>query len=144
MAVEKPDLNADQPESGAEKLAANTEQIAQSARQQMADIDKEFGEKLNSMGSKISSGKSRYETTKAKSSNTSGMDPESARGLGTGLTVAYAIIGVPLFGWAVGMGIDQLTKNNAPGSLQWASVLALVGSVVGVTFAVIVASRMNK
>ncbi len=145
MAVEKPDLNDDQPESEAEKLASNTEQIAQSARQQMADIDKEFGEKLNSMGSKISSGKSRYEETKVTvNSNPSGLDPESARGLGTGLTIAYAIIGMPLVGWAIGALIDRASNNTGPNNLEWAAVLTLLGSVVGVTFAIFVASRMSK
>lgn len=145
MAVEKPGENPEEPQSAVEELHTNTEKIAQSARSQMEEIDRDFDSKLKDMGSKISSGRSRYEANKAKpDNNTSGMDPESARGLGTGLTVAYAIIGVPLFGWGVGMGIDHFTNNNAPGSLQWASVLALIGAVVGVTFAVIVAGRMNK
>jgi len=145
MAVEKPGENPEQPESVLEGLTASTEKIAQSARSQMEEIDRDFDSKLQDMGAKISSGRNRYEANKARpSNNTSGMDPETARGLGTGLTVAYAIIGVPLFGWGVGMGIDHFTNNNAPGSLQWASVLALAGAVVGVTFAVIVAGRMNK
>lgn len=145
MAVEKPEEFSEQPESGVEELKANTGKIAQSARAQMEEIDRDFDSKLQDMGNKISSGRNRYEASKTKpANNSSGLDPESSRSLGTGLTVAYAIIGVPLFGWGVGMMIDHFTQNNTPGSLQWASVLALIGAVLGVTFAVVVAGRMNK
>ncbi len=63
-------------------------------------------------------------------------DAESHRGLGIGLSVAYTIIGVPLLAIAIGWAMD-----NAQGTNVYRGLGALIGSVVGIVFAIVLLNK---
>lgn len=62
--------------------------------------------------------------------------PEGGRSLGRGLQVAYAIIGVPIVGFLVGLAIDTVS-----GGMFWRGILTILGATVAVWYAIKSASR---
>ena len=54
-------------------------------------------------------------------------DQESARGLGTGLMAAYALIGLPMVGAGAGYLLNRVTGGNA-----WLPIFAILGMVAGI------------
>ncbi len=72
------------------------------------------------------------------------MTPTEARGIGVGLTVAYSIIGTPLFMYGVGMLIDSAVGTPATATLKWSSGLLMIGALIGVSFAIYTTQKLNK
>lgn len=94
-------------------------------------IDPAFEERLKAVETKGIEHKRKRETLKAQESKRNRVDAASTKGLGVGMTVAYAILGMPLFGAAVGWFIDQRL-----GISMWQGILMLVGAVAGIAFTV--------
>ena len=117
------------------------EDIADRARSRADDLDREFSERINSLDARMNAGRARHEASRIKAQRESMSDPESARGLGVGLTVAYAIIGTPILLFLVGIGVDKLVGVPADAPMKWSAGLGLLGMIVGVTFAIMVANR---
>jgi F0F1-type ATP synthase assembly protein I len=65
-----------------------------------------------------------------------GQDRDAARGLGVGLAAAYAMVGLPLAGVAVGYLLDKPT-----GGTFWKAALTLLGAIVGIWFAAVQVNR---
>ncbi len=65
------------------------------------------------------------------------LDAESTRGLGVGLTIAYAIIGVPLVGFGAGWLLDRAMG----GGTLWQALGTVFGAVAAIAYAVKVTSR---
>jgi F0F1-type ATP synthase assembly protein I len=59
-------------------------------------------------------------------------DAQSTKGLGVGLTAAYAILGMPLVGALIGYFIDR-----SLGTEIYLGILTLIGAVAGVVFAIL-------
>lgn len=55
---------------------------------------------------------------------------DTGKGLGLGLQVAYAIIGVPIVGFGVGYAIDM-----AVGGVFWRGILTIAGATAAVWYA---------
>jgi F0F1-type ATP synthase assembly protein I len=66
-------------------------------------------------------------------------DGESARGLGIGLTVAYAIIGTPLLGFGIGYLIDGNSTVKT-----WSGILGMIGAFAGVGYCVYILNRTQQ
>ena len=79
----------------------------------------------------------RRRAEKVEKSRQYAKEQDSAQGLGIGLTIAYAIIGAPVLGYFVGLGIDKLTHR------QDAAFFALGGVVLGFFAAIMIANRQN-
>lgn len=94
-------------------------------------IDPDFEERLKAVEMKGIEHKRKRETVKAQESKRNRVDAASTKGLAVGMTVAYAILGMPLFGAAVGWFIDQRL-----GISMWQGILMLVGAVAGIAFTV--------
>lgn len=112
-------------------------EIADEARRQMDEVAREFEERLSRLESRSQVARRRHEQRKERLAEARARDKESYRGLGLGMTIAYAIIGAPLAGFFVGWGLDALMGG---GTLARA-FLTLAGAVAGVTFAVVVLNR---
>jgi F0F1-type ATP synthase assembly protein I len=67
------------------------------------------------------------------------MTPEGARGLALGLTIAYAILGLPMFGFVVGWVVDRQLDSQF-----WAGALTLVGAIGGIVFAFFAVQRGER
>lgn len=96
-----------------------------------SQIDAAFEERLKAVETKAVEHKRKRETVKAQESKRSALDAASTKGLGVGMTVAYAILGMPLVGAGVGWLIDQRL-----GISMWQGILMLVGAVAGIAFTV--------
>jgi len=134
--------NSERP--NVEDLHAGTTEIADAARDSMNQIDKDFNDKLDSIGNRVQTARKSADKFKPESNNSSGMTPTEARGIGVGLTVAYSIIGTPLFMYGVGMLIDNAVGTPATATLKWSSGLLMLGALFGVTFAIYTTQRLNK
>lgn len=75
---------------------------------------------------------------KAKASLSGSLDQKSSLSTGLGLSLAYTIIGTPLLGYALGLGINKVT-----GTQGWQIWLTLIGSVIGIGWTVMVVNRNN-
>jgi hypothetical protein len=137
--------NNETPErTSVDDLHAGTSEIADAARDSIHQIDKDFDEKLNNIGDRVQSARQSADKFKPESNNASGMTPTEARGIGVGLTVAYSIIGTPLFMYGVGLLIDNATGTPATATLKWSSGLLLLGAIFGVGFAIYTTQKLNK
>ncbi len=83
--------------------------------------------------------KEQRQRTTSEKERTQKQEAADYRGLGVGMTVAYAIIGMPIFGWLIGLIIDSRLKTES-----WRTNLALIGVVAGIGFAFFVLQRQEK
>lgn len=115
------------------------EEIAEEARQKISETSNEFEARMAELEKRGAAAKARYEATKTKVATERKESGDSARGLGIGLAVAYAIIGAPLAGFGAGFLIDK-----ANGGDTWKGILGLIGSVAGVAYAILILNREEK
>lgn len=143
MADDVPESNPAPQESepsafdeGIERL----EQLAESARGgHVPEPDEAFAERLATFERQFEEAKARREKRAQEEKRKAKSDQEAARGLGLGLSIAYTIIGLPIFGFAVGWAIDQrLGTELAKG------FCVLAGSIVGLTMAIVMLNRANR
>ena len=66
-------------------------------------------------------------------------DAKANKGLGIGLAIAYALLGLPMVGLGVGYLLDRALDATA-----WKGVGTLVGAVAGIAFAVLMLNRENS
>lgn len=66
-------------------------------------------------------------------------DAESHRQLGVGLSIAYAIIGMPVVGYGLGYLLDAGKPNQL-----WTPWTSLAGCLLGVIYALFVLNRENQ
>lgn len=133
-----PDCEPRDLHSESERLKQSAaEAIAQAA--EGAQLDPEFEKRLQTVESKALEHKRKRETVAAQESKRMASDSESTRGLGVGMTVAYAILGMPLLGAAVGWLIDQRI-----GTSLWQGIFMLLGAVAGIAFTVITIQKNDK
>lgn len=67
------------------------------------------------------------------------MTPEGARSLALGMTIAYSILGIPMFGFLVGWLVDKQLESQF-----WAGALTLIGAVAGIAFAFFAVQRGER
>jgi F0F1-type ATP synthase assembly protein I len=83
--------------------------------------------------------KAKREAQVAEQTRQTRATQESTQGLGAGLMVAYALIGIPLAGGLVGLGLKSMTGNPI-----WVSVFGLGGMILGVYGAYIMSKRTGQ
>lgn len=96
----------------------------------------EFEERLRQLEDKAAATKSRRDTIQAQEQEKLKSDGKSAVGVGVGMTIAYAILGVPMLGALLGWLIDRSLGTNL-----FKGLLTLGGAVLGIVFAVITSNR---
>lgn len=102
-------------------------------------IDEEFDTRLRNLEEKAAASKRFRDAHRKRTERRLKQDQEDYRGLGLGLTIAYAILGMPVAGWFVGWLIDR----NA-GTQFWTPILAFVGVMGGLGFAISMLYRHQK
>jgi F0F1-type ATP synthase assembly protein I len=96
----------------------------------------EFEERFKNLESRVGNTQQRRAEEKKQADRKLHSDAQAAKGAGVGLTIAYAILGLPMMGALIGYLIDKELGTNL-----WKGILTLIGAVIGVTFAVVVANR---
>ncbi|MGV3615791.1 MAG: hypothetical protein ACO1SV_10700 [Fimbriimonas sp.] len=99
----------------------------------------DFDERLRDLEARAEAAKQRRQGKASAEQRKIEREADSNRGLGVGLTVAYAIIGVPLFGILVGWLVDR-----SMGTDLFKGLGALLGSIVGVAGAVFILNRYQN
>lgn len=142
MNNERPDLPQSEEDAAlaqGEALNSRIDEIRAEAAAKIEAADDDLETKLNQMAAQATAGRKRAENREVGQKNEM-FDRSTARGAGIGLTVAYAIIGVPVFGYGVGWLIDQ--SRGTPD--RFASILGLLGCFAGVGFAFFVLNKENQ
>lgn len=119
-----------------EKILANTnvddEKVAEEEHEQ-------FDQRIRDLEHKVKTAQNGANQATSSSGSLSGsLDQKSSLSTGLGLSLAYTIIGAPLLGYAVGLGINKLT-----GTQGWQIWLTLIGSVIGIGWTMMVVNRNN-
>lgn len=143
--MDKPDSPNSNPEnpSPTDILQDQTEEIANQARQKINAIDDQFDQKADALEERLKTAKARADKQKPENNNVSGMTPSDARSLGSGLTIAYGLMGSVIGLWGVGKIIDNIQGNTGPTDFQLAPIFAMAGMVIGIVFAIYVTQRTN-
>lgn len=94
--------------------------------------DEEIDARLATNKQRLDQARKKHEATKG----TGPLDPKTARGMGVGLSAAYAIIGLPLVGAGLGWLIDR-----ALGTTFIIAILAVAGLIGGMFHAVQLSNR---
>jgi F0F1-type ATP synthase assembly protein I len=115
--------------------AAMHERLAEAGRAGVSDED-EFDRRLRDLEQRMASRQRDYVASKSEQDRVREADRQSAKGLGVGLAVAYAIVGTPMLGAGIGWLID-----NRVGSDAWVGILTLCGAALGVAFAILILNR---
>lgn len=114
------------------------EEIADEARRKIDEADAEFADRLKSLEERAAQSKSRRETQAKQKAKEDQSSAEAAKGLGVGLTVAYAILGMPLAGLGIGWLIEKMG-----GPAGWQSGLIVLGATLGVVFAIVFVNKVQ-
>lgn len=98
----------------------------------------DFDERLRHLEVRTGKVRDQQTTSKANAEREREANAKSSRGLGVGLSIAYTIIGIPLFGILFGWLADRQLGTNL-----YKGVGALVGAVIGIVFAVVLMNRAD-
>lgn len=102
-------------------------------------IDAEFEERMRKLEERVQESKTVREAQQRETKRQLQSERESARGLGIGLSIAYTIIGLPLFGYGVGYFIDQSTGGQAA-----KGIAMMIGAIAGIAMAFVMLNRQEK
>lgn len=119
------------------KLEDEVRAARDAALEQSAEIQRRLDSRLLEIESRGARelGKRRAQEAKELKESLSGGD--MAKGTGVGVSVAYAIIGLPLVGYGLGWLADRGTDSNVFGIVGFC-----VGGAFGVWFAMVQVKRM--
>lgn len=111
-------------ERKARELLQNPIPTSEPAHEKLQEVEAEFSERLRGLDQRLSVAKVNKEKgdEKAKQTLIAGQD---AQGLSTGLSIAYAILGIPILFGAIGLVVDKM----------FATALAGIFTVTGVVLA---------
>jgi F0F1-type ATP synthase assembly protein I len=96
----------------------------------------EFDERFRQLEDASRQARGKYDNERLEKDRIRREDAKSAAGLGYGLAIAYAIIGVPLLGALIGWVIDSRL-----GTTLWTGILTVLGAVVGIGYALVLINR---
>lgn len=102
-------------------------------------VHAEFTDRIREADRRLVHSRARRETKEGKRRSVQESEADAARGLGMGLSAAYAIIGCPLLGAGVGFLIDRGT-----GSTAGVTVGTVAGAGLGMAAAIWILSRNEK
>jgi len=125
----------------AERYLEIEEEIAQT-RQQFevgAALNDEFNDRLEAIERRAKGEKARRDAQKSQAVKQGAQIAKDAKGLGAGLTIAYAIIGLPLAGAGIGWLLDR-----AGGGTLFVTVGTLLGAALGIAMALYLLNRENS
>ncbi len=132
----------DEEKTPEEILADRASLAANQGRAQADALHDDFEQRLAGIEAKASAAKQTFANTQSQAvagGKVAGQTGEEARDLGIGLSIAYAIIGVPIVFFLTGLAIERGTPG---GPIQ--SSLGLIGAVVGVAYAFIAVAKKQR
>jgi F0F1-type ATP synthase assembly protein I len=119
------------------ELEENTTRAANEHRS-AAEFDDHFEDRLKGLEERAKGARLGQQQINAQTNERRRVESETGKGLGLGLSVAYMIVGVPLFGALIGYFIDKGTNSNI-----FKGLCTITGAVIGITMTVITVNRHN-
>ncbi len=95
--------------------------------------------KLRDIEDRAAKARREHDTTRVPDEKTATFSRESTRGIGVGMSIAYAILGVPMVGLGIGWIFDNRV-GDGQGTL-WRLVGFLIGAIGAIAYAIKVSSR---
>lgn len=120
------------------QLQERADSLSSKPRTDNLEFDRHFDSRLSELQTKAQTVKSIRDSQQRDAERIQQRDNESGRGLGIGLTVAYMILGLPMFGAGVGWLIDRQV-----GGKFWIGVCTLMGAVLGLTLAIMTINKAD-
>ena len=118
---------------------SSTGEILDQAQAELDAASDDLEAKLRQFDDRAKGARQRYNSSKVKPATPDSKESESARGLGFGLQIAYALAGTPIFFWGIGKLIEQSTGNE-----QWPNWLTIIGALLGFAYVLFAAQRLQK
>ncbi len=130
---EKTPDEQDEFEAGIQKM----DDLAEGVKVELPqELDDEFHERMRLLKEKAAGIKSVRDNALKEQARKNKSEQESARGLGIGLHVAYALIGLPLMGAAVGWFLDGRLGVDI-----WKGIGVVAGLVIAIAYTVMMMNR---
>lgn len=114
------------------------EETAQAAREKMDEVTEEFESRLKAFEEKAGDSARRRRAESAVKQEKFISDGKAAKGVGIGLTAAYALMGTTMVGLGLGWLADQSTRGRF-----WQGIGTLIGATAGVAFVVHLSNKHN-
>ena len=134
MTDDRPETPEEDPfEAGVRQLE---EQAANLKAELPPDLDEEFDERMRTLDQKVAEQKAIRENVKKQEARKTELDRDSTRGLGIGLNVAYALIGLPLVGAGLGWFLDKQT-----GASFWTGLCVVGGLIFAIAYTVLLMNQ---
>ena len=135
----EPPIPEDPREARMAKLEAEMAAKKEFTSVDLPEMDPELDARIRDVQTRARLAKHAHDVHTMQEERKMKSDGEAARGLGVGLTAAYAIIGMPL----VGAGIGWLIDRNVDPKI-WTGLCTVAGALLGITFTIITINRTNK
>lgn len=113
---------------------------ANDRRQALSEADQELRDRLERLERRMEQAKTARDAHADRATRQMQEQGADARQLGIGLSIAYAILGLPLVGAGIGWLIDRATGVQG----VWVGPLVLVGAAAGVAMAVFLLGKSNR
>ena len=127
--------NSDSPSDPQSK----TSEILDEAQAKLKVTQSEFESKLDEFDTRAKSARAKYNSSKVAPANPDSKESESARGLGHGLQIAYALAGTPIVFYGIGRLIASSTGQD-----QWTNWLTIIGALLGFGYVIFVTQKLNS
>lgn len=128
------DLPPDPFDEGLKKLQEKADALK--APELPAEVQGDFDSRMEELEARAQAVKREREAKEAQAARATKSDRDAAKGLGVGMSIAYTIIGLPLFGALVGWMID-----NNTGGTQAKGIGVMIGVVAGMGMAFVILNR---
>lgn len=120
-------------------LEEKTHAVLDEARQKMESTQADFESRLAALEQRANHAKSRREQEVREQNRRNRGEQQASSGLAYGMAIAYAIAGVPIGFYLIGLLIESLT-----GAQGWKNILTIVGIFLGFGYGMYLAQLQNR
>ncbi len=126
------------PEISDEEVNARLNAIKGQGRASLPDVP--LGDsRLRELEARTTKARGTHHQAKGGEPSARASDQKAAKGLGVGLAIAYAFLGLSMAGLGIGYLIDQATGSSA-----WKGLGTVVGAIGGIVFAIVLSNRESS
>lgn len=130
----------DEHDADAARLERLEAQIDRGTGTQMPSVEETaLDGHMKEVEEKVRAVQQRRERLDAETDRIRRADQASAKGLGTGLAAAYALIGLPAVGAGFGLLLNKATGGNA-----WLPIFAILGMVAGIWWVIRLTNAQDR
>lgn len=130
---------ATEAELRARQLSEHPLEHSETAHSEMDAIEAEFKERMQGLDKRLDEAQTKRKAAEVKQNPaSSSIGQGDAQGLGVGLSIAYAILGIPILFGLIGVLLDKMLGKSLSGPLT------ITGVILAMAYTFFVLSRENK